>query len=228
MTKEEIRSLVRNYLMKVDKTNKYHPEVIDATIERAFNQAFSDIFFKRPMSLDNYTVEYKGTGDGITISTDANTSIKYVTLPATYVPLPDKASGVRHVYSMTSDSTYSDFYPMTETEYDLMSEGVLSENVRGKYGYVVRDTIIELYGIGATDTLAKVRIRLLQNFREYANTDVVNMPFSRDIDLIRAVLELLGVVPPVDLKDDNAEVEVRKTPTLGSLLKQEVGGTSKT
>ena len=207
MTKEDIRSLVRNYLPKNDKTNKYHPEVIDATIERAFNQAFSDIFFKRPMDIDNYTVEYKGTGDGIAISTDANTAIKYVTLPVAYTPLPDKASGVRHVYSMTSDSDNSDFYPMTETEYDLMSEGVLSNNVRSKYGYVVRPDIIEIYGMSATDTLAKVRIRVLQLFREYSDSDVVNMPFGRDIDLIQAVLTLLGVVPPVDLKDDNAEVK---------------------
>jgi hypothetical protein len=48
---------------------------------------------------------------------------------------------------------------------------------------------------------------VLQLFREYSDSDVVNMPFGRDIDLIQAVLTLLGVVPPVDLKDDNAEVK---------------------
>ena len=205
MTKAEIRSLIKNYLPKHDKTNKYHSEVIDATIERAFNQAFSDIFFKRPMELDNYTVELGGSGTAITVSTDANTAVEYSDLTVAYVPLPDKASGVRHVY--TEETGGTGFFPMSGTEFDLMGRGVLSANVTNRIGYVVRPTRIEYYGMDATTKAAGVRVQVLQLFREYSDSDVVNMPFSRDVDLIQAVLTLLGVVPPVDLKDDNAEVK---------------------
>ena len=214
MTKAEIRSLVKNYLPKNDKTNKYHPEVIDATIERAFNQAYNKIFLKSPTELDNYTVEYTNSGNGIDMQDDANSGLIYATIPVGYVPLPDKASGVRHVYSMTiapSNSDYTDFIPMTRTEYDLMSEGVLSENVRNKYGYVVKQDRIEIYGKAVTDVLDDLRMDILQLFREYSDTDVVNIPFGSDIELIQAVLALLGVVPPVDLKDDNAEVKTGNT-----------------
>lgn len=205
MTKEEIRSLVKNYLPKNDKTNKYHSNIIDATIERAFNQAFSDIFFKRPMELDNYTVELGGDGTAITVTSDTDTLVNYSDLSVAYVPLPDKASGVRHVF--TEETGGVGFYPMSETEFDLMSRGVLSANVTNKIGYVVRPTRVEYYGMDATTKAAGVRMHVLQLFREYSDTDTVNMPFGRDIDLIKAVLELMGVVPPVDLKDDNAEVQ---------------------
>lgn len=211
MTKAEIRSLIRNYLAKIDKTNKYHPEVIDATIERAFSQAYSDIFFRKPMELDNYTVELGGDGTTISVSQDTDTLVYYSDLSVGYVPLPDKASGVRHVF--TEETGGTGFYPMSGTEFDLMSRGVLSANVSNKIGYVVRPTRVEYYGATAAVIAAGVRMHVLQLFREYSDTDTVNMPFSRDIDLVKAVLELLGVIPPVDLQDTNADRRVRTEQT---------------
>ena len=40
MTKAEIISFVSNNLLKIDKTNKYHHNVLEKAITMAFNQGY--------------------------------------------------------------------------------------------------------------------------------------------------------------------------------------------
>lgn len=206
MTKSEIRSLVKNILGNVDKTNRYHPEVIDATIERAFNQAYSDIFMRNPQDLDNYTKSYGADGTAIPVAEDGNTGIDTLTIPADYIPLPDKASGVRGVYTITTGGKL--FYPMTATEFDLITRNTHTSNVSAEIGYVVRGGKLEFWNMDATTLAAGVRMEILIPFRTYADTDDVLMPFSRDVDLMQAIFNILGIVPPTDLEDDNTGRDV--------------------
>ena len=58
MTKAEIISFVANNLKKIDKTNKYHPIVLEKAITLAFNQGYGDVFDQDPRLLDNFTKTY--------------------------------------------------------------------------------------------------------------------------------------------------------------------------
>jgi hypothetical protein len=56
-----------------------------------------------------------------------------------------------------------------------------------------------------------IRADIVIPFTEYADTDDVMLPEHKNQDgedFIDRVLKILGVIQPVDLKDDNAETKV--------------------
>jgi hypothetical protein len=79
MIKQEIRSLVRQSLPKVDKANRWHDNFLNAAIEKAVNSLYHDVFLTAPLSLQNYSKGY-GYTIPIAIATESSTGIKYCTL----------------------------------------------------------------------------------------------------------------------------------------------------
>ena len=206
MTKAEIVSFVSNNLKKIDKTNKYHPIVLEKAITFAFNQGYSDIFDKDPRTLDNYTTTYGGGGSAIAIAANANTGIYESTIPSVYVPFRDKNSGVRNIATPTVSSFK--FYPMLKREFEILPNTLVGElNANDPRGYyVVRGGTIEYYGVAAV-AAAGVRMDVVIPFDKYGDDDVVLIPFGKDMQLVYAVIEALRTIPPVDLKDNNADTQ---------------------
>lgn len=204
MTKAEIISFVKNSLKKIDETMQYHPVVIEKAITMAFNNGFSDVFMVNPQELDEYTKSYGDTaGTNITATLNSVTGLYESTIPQVYVPIPDKASGVRHVFTLAYGTTK--FYPMTKSELDMATSTLFGELKGSGYriGYCVRGTKVEFYGMTSTIATAGVRMDLLIPFDKYSKTDEIKIPFSQDHKLIQAVIESLRAVPVPDLKDDN-------------------------
>jgi len=213
MTKAEIISFVQNNLRKIDKTNKYHPVVLEKAITIAFNQGYGEIFDADPRLLDNYTRTYGASGTPIAITADANTGIYTSTLPEEYVPFSDKNSGVRHI--ATEAISASKFFPVAKREFEILSNtlaGELSGEAPSvddytdeRCYYVVRDTTVE-YHITATTASNGVRMDIVIPFDKYLGDDVVIIPFAKDAQLISTVIDMLRAIPPVDLKDNNADI----------------------
>lgn len=207
MTKAEIISFVRNELGKIDKTNKYHPVVIEKAITIAFNQGYNDVFDQDPRVLDNYTVTYGGDGSPIAIAADANTGIHESSLPAEYVPFKDKNSGVRNIATVAQSAVK--FYPVSKREFEILPNtlvGELNANDERAY-YVVRKDTIEYYGVPASVVHIGVRMDIVIPFDNYADDDDVLIPFGKDLQLIAAIIEILRSTPKVDLIDNNADTE---------------------
>lgn len=205
MIKSEIRSVVLNRLQRYDKTNKFHPRIIDAECESVLNQMYNEVFRMNPLYLQRFCKGY-GYDVPLTISTEASTGIYYITLPQTMVCFPDRSSGVRRVAPATQ--TGLGFYPMDQREWDISLSGTLGSYVKDKIGYIVTPTRVEFYGItGAIDT-SGVRMDLIIPFSKYADTDVVLYPEHTLEDgsgFIDRVVARLANKPEVDLLDDNAE-----------------------
>lgn len=211
MTKAELRSLVKNLLRKIDKTNKYHNNVVDHTISRVVTQVFNEVFVKNPADLNNYTVDVT-----LTISEYGTDTGRYYSDSIAnyrYIPLPDKASGVRNIF-IPPDlvSSYGDikFYPMTRTEFDLMNHtGADTAIERGvasvRVGYVVHTDKIDFWGMPDALAAEEITAQVLQQFTVYADTDEVKLPYGMDEVVVRRSAEILSVIPPVDLKDNNKE-----------------------
>lgn len=199
-TKREIRSTIRNLCPKVDVTNSYHPEVIDRAIERVLSQMISTLFVKGG-NMEPFMKRY-GDAVALTVTTDAITNVDYTTLPATYVALPDKKSGIRNIFTVQMGGIA--FYPMSSLEADLVNRNTYFSLITNKIGYVVYPDRVEYFGMTDAVRTSGVRMDIIIPFSVYLDTDTVNVPGNASNDLIKGVLELLGVIPPVDLMDDNA------------------------
>lgn len=204
MIKRELLSLCRNILPREDKTSKYHEEVIAAAIGVVYANMLNDIYNENPKELDNYTVTY-GVGTALTVIEEAATGIHYTTLPIAYIPFRDKASGVRRVDALLQGGLK--FYPMDSREADLALNGSMFYQAANKIGYVVKRTRVEYFNMTAAVETSGVRMDIVPEFTALGEDDVVKIPQGKERELIAGALELLGVIPPVDLRDNNADIK---------------------
>jgi hypothetical protein len=221
MIKKEIISYVKGFLPREDKTQRYHSRFVEAVCEKVIVEMYNDLFKINPLLLDKYTKQY-GVTTPIAISLESSSGLYYSTLPVQVVSLPDRASGVRHIYPVTQSG--NQFVPMDAREADIISNTDVAI-VTSKIGYRVRqDTRVDYYNTNAVIRSAGVRMDLLIPFSIYADTDVVLIPELTNSDapssrygskqpaatFIERVLGLLGVVPPAELADTNAPPDTKQ------------------
>jgi len=201
MQKNHLRDYIKNHLPKVDKTNKYHPVLIEHAIEKAINGVFTEIALKNPHELDQYTKEYS-----IALVQDG-TSLNYTaTLTHPYIPIPDKRNGVRFIEAQ-GDYAEILFMPMTQKEFYLYPNTNASK-VSDRIPYYLDRTKVYFYSPSSAVTTAGVVIHQLIPFTVYSDTDNVVIPDGMDGVVVKMALEHLGIIQPVDLADDNKDRQV--------------------
>lgn len=213
MNKEAIISTIRGLLPREDKTQRFHPAVLEAVIEVVLKEMYVEVYKINPNLLDNYCKTY-GADTPIVVSSEPSSGIYFSTLPSPIVNIPDKSSGVRHIYPIVQ--TGNVFVPMDARETDLIYNTDVAV-VTSKIGYRVRqDTRVDYYHMSGGIIASGVRMDLLIPFSQYLDTDTVNIPELGDaggasryyqtmgIAFVDKVLKVLQVIPPADLSDDNA------------------------
>jgi hypothetical protein len=208
MLKKEIRSLIFNLLPKYDKSGKYHFRLLDAAIERVLIEMYQEVFYENPLALQRFTKPY-GYTTALTVISEATTGLYYTNVPAQYVVFKDKSSGIRRV-STPVQGAFT-FFPMDQREMDFVQNGSNVDAVTTKIGYVVTPTRVEYYNMSGAVLTSGVRMDVIIPFSVYLDTDEVLIPESLNKEsgeFEDRVLKILGVIQPVDLKDDNAEKQV--------------------
>jgi hypothetical protein len=159
-----------------------------------------------PLNLQRYIVGYGYTAP-IAILTEAGTGIKYSNLPVSIVVFQDKSSGVRRISTVAQGAVM--FLPMDAREIDLVSNGSFFDTVTAKIGYAVNQTRVEYYNMSAAVEATGVRMDLIIPFSKYDEDDEVKIPEVTDIrtgeSFMDRVLKVLGIVQPVDIRDDNTQ-----------------------
>ncbi len=206
MQKREILSLFKNLLPRYDKTARFHPAIVAAAVEKVLSEMYQEVWQRNPTDLLSFTKGY-GYSTTLPVVYENSTGIYYTTLPIAPIPIPDNASGVRRINTKVR-SGFS-FFATNKAEVDNLESGSLANTVTVKTGYIVTPTRVEYYNISGTAINDGVRMDLLIKFSNYADTDEVMIPETVDAQgntFIPRVLAILGVIPPVDLKDNNAEM----------------------
>lgn len=202
MTKAEYIDFVRNSLQMVDKTQRFHPQQVAAAINNAVNTVFWEMYESNPKvmkkSLERYT-----TAVASTTSVHATTQRYVSALSVDVVDLPKKAGGVIDIICTTSCAV-TVYAPITVIEGDQLSgsESSLPGNVTGFSFDGVRT--VEYWGMAAPTSVV---IRLIKQFRSYASTDNVLLPFGQDERIIELVRQYLGATPPKDLINNEADTQ---------------------
>lgn len=196
MVKAALRDLVRSRLLQVDKTAKYHNEVIDAWITMAFNQLLGQLFRKSLGNFDLYVKRY----NNVSILQDADTDIYYCDLPAPIVQTIDVAEGVRRINTMKGRGI--EFAPISGDSLQILT-GIDVNLITDVVGYRVFSDRVEFQWIPAGMT--EVRMELVVPFTEYEDEDDVKIPGGGDAQLMEIILNFVMNITPRDLKNDNSD-----------------------
>jgi hypothetical protein len=178
--------------------------MIDHVLETCLSSIYYQVHAQNPRALGQYTKRYSSQS----ISTDATTGRYYYTLTIQPVTLPDKRGGVRSIFDQTDTDVY--FAPVTDQELALMEESVadgLIVTAPIVVYYVVRPDRVEFKNMSAVLATHLLTLDMLPTFTDLADTDDIPLPFGKHVEIIKMALEVLGVVPPKDLLDNNSDVQ---------------------
>ena len=211
MRKDEIRSQIKNFLPRFEETKRFHDRVLDAAIEKALAEFYNIIFLRNPHELERYTKTF-GYVTALTVLYEGTTHLYYTNYPASVIPIPDKASGVRRVSNIIQGSAA--FYPMDSREYDLVLNGSYVDTISSKIGYIPRRTRVEYYDpTGTLTTSSLVRMDILIPFSQYDADDTVLVPEivnEQGLGFTDRVLQMFEKMPPVDLVENTKAEEVKR------------------
>lgn len=194
MVKKDWIDFFRHKLGQTDPKNEFHPRYVETAISRAYGQLLHDYASDETMDMNYFTKEYTS----VAVALDSTTNRRYSTLPATIVQLPQNMMSVRHIN--TNQGTDLQMFPMTERQWELVGSSD-ADTYNTRIGYLVRYPKIWYYNIPSY--VATVRMVLTIPFSEYASTDEVMIPASREQDLELMVLQILSAKKPADLLNKN-------------------------
>ena len=206
MTRAQYIDFIRNGLPMVDQTDRFHHEQVASAINMAINTVFYEMYEQNPKkfrkSMERYTTQLRRSA-----APDANTGRYVSDLLVDVVDLPKKTGGVLEVMWNYNDdtTTTTDFVPVSTMEGEQLygSESSLLGNVIGFSWDGAQE--LEFWGMSAADAVNDVQIRFIKQFKGYSDSDNVLLPYGKDQLIIEKVREYLGVTPPKDLVNDNAD-----------------------
>ena len=128
-------------------------------------------------------------------------------LPVELVPLPDKRGGARSINDHTDTSIY--FAPITDQEYQLMKSSQVDDNLTTTTPNVIYYVtgVDEIFFANMTATIAThtLTFDLIPVFTSIADTVEVRLPYGKDVEIMKMALEMIGLIPPKDLLDNNSD-----------------------
>ena len=121
--------------------------------------------------------------------------------------MPRKAGGIFDI--LLSTTTTTKFVPVSVLEGNQFygAEGSLPGNVIG-YSWNGARTV-EFWDMSASEAAADVTVRAIKQFKSYASTDNVLLPYGQDERIIELVRQFLGVIPPKDIINNNADIKTQ-------------------
>jgi hypothetical protein len=198
MTKENFIDEMIHYVGRVDKTQRVRPRVVEAAINGAVNSVMTMAYGENPFDVSFYTKTYSNvpiTDDKIYLTEDFTSGAAAITL----LPLPRVGGGVMAVRPFGDYDVL--FFPMTIS--GIMSfSSMESSTFISDVGFVLRGA--EMQFTNLPEGLSSVAVDLVRAFEAYDYDETLYL-FGRDEQIKDLVLQKLGIISPVNLKNDNSD-----------------------
>lgn len=201
MSRAEIISYVKNLLPKIDKTLKYHDNVVAMAIDLAMEQVFHDMYLEDPKHLDVYAKAYE-TNSATSDTLNGVYKIPFANIGAYPINIPAKARGVIRVFNETNKTQR--FIPVSYAEY-LQLPATESGYLTSTVWYAVKRDAVVLHNLPTANISDTFTVFMIPKFYDMLPTDTFNFPYGQDQKVMEYVMQHLSYIRPKDLLTNNAD-----------------------
>ena len=190
MQKAQIRSVVKNTLLKIDEQNRFRPAFLDQHINAVYEQMFSEMYSKDKRGIQKYVREF----------TDASTGDSLVTgytIPNLPIVLPRKGGGLFKFKSTSKAYVVTDLQGLDAVNDSLFD----TADIKGNYLVAMSGSTI--YGNTTIANGETITYRIIPKFTTFGETDEVLIPYGGEEMFIDRIIETIRQIPPTDLINDN-------------------------
>ena len=203
MTRRQWIDYTKEFVGKIDPTRQFHPNMISNALSLAYENFVYDTYKYRIHELDSMGKEYD-----VSISQDGTSNRYYSNLPCSIIEIDKVGSGILEV-STTTGYSYS-FVPMYLQEINRIS-GLEVEAMTDEIGYALVGEKIYYSSMTTAIRSAGVRMTVVQQFSEYALDESIPIPKSQSERFMETVLNVLNVVRPELLLNNNTNTNAPRT-----------------
>ena len=203
MTRRQWIDYTKEFVGKIDPTRQFHPNMISNALSLAYENFVYDTYKYRIHELDSMGKEYD-----VSISQDGTSNRYYSNLPCSIIEIDKVGSGILEV-STTTGYSYS-FVPMYLQEIKRIS-GLEVEAMTDEIGYALVGEKIYYSSMTTAIQSAGVRMTVVQQFYEYALDESIPIPKSQSERFMETVLNVLNVVRPELLLNNNTNTNAPRT-----------------
>jgi hypothetical protein len=203
MTRRQWIDYTKEFVGKIDPTRQFHPNMISNALSLAYENFVYDTYKYRIHELDSMGKEYD-----VSISRDGTSNRYYSNLPCSIIEIDKVGSGILEV-STTTGYSYS-FVPMYLQEIKRIS-GLEVEAMTDEIGYALVGEKIYYSSMTTAIQSAGVRMTVVQQFSEYALDESIPIPKSQSERFMETVLNVLNVVRPELLLNNNTNTNAPRT-----------------
>ena len=203
MTRRQWIDYTKEFVGKIDPTRQFHPNMISNALSLAYENFVYDTYKYRIHELDSMGKEYD-----VSISQDGTSNRYYSNLPCSIIEIDKVGSGILEV-STTTGYSYS-FVPMYLQEIKRIS-GLEVEAMTDEIGYALVGEKIYYSSMTTAIQSTGVRMTVVQQFSEYALDESIPIPKSQSERFMETVLNVLNVVRPELLLNNNTNTNAPRT-----------------
>ncbi len=203
MTRRQWIDYTKEFVGKIDPTRQFHPNMISNALSLAYENFVYDTYKYRIHELDSMGKEYD-----VSISRDGTSNRYYSNLPCSIIEIDKVGSGILEV-STTTGYSYS-FVPMYLQEIKRIF-GLEVEAMTDEIGYALVGEKIYYSSMTTAIQSAGVRMTVVQQFSEYALDESIPIPKSQSERFMETVLNVLNVVRPELLLNNNTNTNAPRT-----------------
>lgn len=203
MTRRQWIDYTKEFVGKIDPTRQFHQNMVNNALSLAYENFVYDTYKYRIHELDSMGKEYD-----VSISRDGTSNRYYSNLPCSIIEIDKVGSGILEV-STTTGYSYS-FVPMYLQEIKRIF-GLEVEAMTDEIGYALVGEKIYYSSMTTAIQSAGVRMTVVQQFSEYALDESIPIPKSQSERFMETVLNVLNVVRPELLLNNNTNTNAPRT-----------------
>lgn len=203
MTRRQWIDYTKEFVGKIDPTRQFHQNMVNNALSLAYENFVYDTYKYRIHELDSMGKEYD-----VSISQDGTSNRYYSNLPCSIIEIDKVGSGILEV-STTTGYSYT-FVPMYLQEIKRIS-GLEVEAMTDEIGYALIGTKIYYSSMTSAIQSAGVRMTVIPQFTEYQLDEKIPIPKSQSERFMETVLNVLNVVRPELLLNNNTNTNAPRT-----------------
>lgn len=203
MTRRQWIDYTKEFVGKIDPTRQFHQNMVNNALSLAYENFVYDTYKYRIHELDSMGKEY-----AVAVAQDGTSERYYSTLPCAIIEIDKVGSGILEV-STVSGYSYT-FVPMYLQEIKRIS-GLEVEAMTDEIGYALIGTKVYFSSMTTAIQTAGVRMTVIPQFTEYGLDDYIPIPKSQAERFMETVLNVLNVVRPEMLLNNNTNTNAPRT-----------------
>ena len=203
MTRRQWIDYTKEFVGKIDPTRQFHQNMVNNALSLSYENFVYDTYKYRIHELDSMGREY-----AVSVAQDGTSARYYSNLPCSIIEIDKVGSGILEV-STVSGYSYT-FVPMYLQEIKRIS-GLEVEAMTDEIGYALIGTKIYYSSMTSAIQSEGVRMTVIPQFTEYTLDEEIPIPKSQSERFMETVLNVLNVVRPELLLNNNTNTNAPRT-----------------